>query len=891
VVRPRELDDDLNEEIAAHLAEAADEYRRQGLSPKEARLAALSSFGSVTQIQEAYWDVRSFRWLDDALRDLQYAVRTLRRAPHFTLAVVLTLGLGMGANTAIFSLIDSLLLRALPVVEPHRLVRVASRDAIDQGFPFASMSYPLWDQFRQRAQLFDGAVAWSPARFNIAQGGETQPVDGLYANGTFFDTLGVPLFLGRGFTPTDDASGGGPDGPVAVISYSFWRRRFGRADNTIGAQLVVERIPFTIIGIAPPDFFGVEVGRTFDVALPISTEPLVRGEGSVLDTPLGFLQVMLRLKLQQSLDAATAVLRTVQPQMLQAALPANIPPRVRQAMLKNPFVLVPASAGMSRLRQRYQRPLLTLLGIAALILLIACANIVNLLLARAVSRRHELQVRLALGAPRWRLAQQLLVESLVLASMGTVVGLALAHWGSRALVAEMSTTATRVFLALSLDWRLLGFTTAVTILTAVLFGTVPAVIATRDAPVGVLKEHGRAASGEARGGLSSVIVVQVGLSLVLVVAAGLFLRTFERLATRPLGFDPDRVLVVNVNTTHANIRFGVRSAFYYQLVEALASLPGVAQAAGSEFTPLTGSFDGMRVDVPGAPSMSEPEHGVRANAVTPGWFAAYGTPIRAGRDVNDRDSALAPPVLMINETFARAFFPDRNPIGQVIIDVGDPRRWVRKTVVAVVGDAAYVSLRERVQPTVYAPLAQWEVPTGLDTSISIRALAGSPALLTHSVAEALTTVDRNLTFTFRPLADQVDASLTQERMIAMLSGFFGALALLLAALGLYGVTSYAVTKRRAEIGIRIALGAQPGNVVRLMLSRILFLVLLGVLVGGAVSLWASRFIATLLYGIEARDPATLLSAAVVLMAVAGLAGWLPTWRAARIDPAEVLREI
>jgi ABC-type antimicrobial peptide transport system permease subunit len=288
--------------------------------------------------------------------------------------------------------------------------------------------------------------------------------------------------------------------------------------------------------------------------------------------------------------------------------------------------------------------------------------------------------------------------------------------------------------------------------------------------------------------------------------------------------------------------------------------------------------------------MSEPEHGVRANAITPGWFAAYGTPIRAGRDVNDRDSTTSPPVVMINEAFARSFFPDRNPIGQVIVDVGDPRRAVRKTVVGIVGDAAYVSPRERVQPTVYAPLAQWEVPTGLDTSISIRASAGSPALLTHSVAEALAGVDGNLAFTFRPLVDQINASLTQERMIAMLSGFFGALALLLAALGLYGVTSYAVTQRRTEIGIRIALGAQPENVVRLMLSRIVFLVLLGVLVGGAVSLWASRFIATLLYGVEARDPATLFSAAVVLMTVAVVAGCLPTWRAAQIDPAEVLRE-
>jgi predicted permease len=826
------------------------------------------------------------------MHDLRVAVRALLATPIVTTVAVLSLALGIGANTAIFSLVNSMLLRTLPVAEPQRLVTISSDTAISLGFKAGlGWNYAMWDQLRQRAQTFGGALAWSAQGFDLAQGGETQPINGLVTSGEFFTTLGVPPLLGRTFTAADDVRGGGPDGPVAVISYGLWQRRFGGAENVIGTPLVIERVPFTIVGVTPPQFFGVEVGRAFDVAFPLGAEPLIRGKRAAIDAPGNLiLIIMLRLKPGQSIDAATATLRAMQPQILGSD---RLPDLVKQ-----PFTLVPAAAGtsgtepgVSGLRQRYEPGLLTIFVVVALVLLVACANIANLQLARATARRHELSVRLALGASCWRLARQLLVESLVLAGIGASVGLVFAAWSSRVLVAQLSTSDYAVSMDLSLDWRVLVFTATVTVATGVLFGTVPALRAGHIAPMEALTDSGRGTSGHSRGSLaSSPVVAQVALSLVLVVAAGLFVRTFERLASVPLGFDSDRLLVVNVDTKRAHVDPAGRLAFYDRLVGAVAAVPGVSHAAGSMSTPASGGR--MTVEVSGAPTMSERR--VLTNAITPGWFAAYGTTVRAGRDIDRRDTANGPPVAVVNEAFARRFFPGGNAIGETV---------VARTIVGVVGDQLIQggynpngvarSRRDSAPPTIYMPLAQSAgsgPPDRTNVSISVRSAAGSPAALERSVAMALTAVDRDLAFTFRPLADQVNASLAQERLVAMLSGFFGVLALLLAGLGLYGVTSYAVSRRRREIGIRLAIGAAPAGIVRLVLSRVALLVGTGIVAGAGVSLWASRFIAPLLYGLEPRDPVTLAGAAGMLAAVGMLTGWLPARRASRIDPAQVLRE-
>ena len=822
------------------------------------------------------------------MQDLRDAFRALKATPVVTIVAILSLALGIGANTAIFSILDSLLLRSLPVKEPQQLVMLGDGES---GRP-TSWTNPIWDQVRNHERLFDGAFAWSGSRFNLAPGGQTELVDGMWASGRLFDVLGVPAILGRTFTEADDRRGGGPDGPVAVISYSFWQRRFGGAADTIGRSLTVERVPFTIVGVTPPSFFGVDVGRTFDVAIPIGTEPLIRGKESSLDRRSNWwLNAMVRLKDGQTVESAASALRGVSPQIREATIPQDWRPQDKDGYLRGGFRLLPAANGGSGLRQRYRQALTTIMVVVALVLLIACANIANLLLARATARRHELSVRVALGASRVRIARQLLTESLLLSGAGAVLGLLFARWGSRLLVRQLSTTTNTVFLDLSLDWRVLGFTAFVAIATAVLFGTAPALRATRVQPNDALKAQGRSVIGDGQLGLGNTLVVmQVALSLILVVAAGLFVRTFSSLAHLNLGFERQGVLVASVNAQRAQLEPDQRPELFRRVLEAAVSAPGVSSAALSAVTPVSGSTWNNRIELPEGPPLPEKERVTFINLLSGDWFKTYGTPILAGRDFTNTDGKEAAPVAIVNEAFAKKFTYGRNPVGVRVRQPGfGTRPAIDRQIVGYVKDAVYRSLREPVPPTMYIPYAQQPEPPSF-MSVSVRASGGSPALLTKGLAAALTGVHGDLAITFRPLADNIDAALTQERMVAMLSGFFGGLALLLAGLGLYGITSYAVSRRRTEIGIRMALGAAPGGVIRLVLRRVAIMVLLGVIVGSAVSVWAAKFVATLLFGLQPHDPVTLVAAVAALTAIGALAGWLPARRASRIDPATVLRE-
>jgi predicted permease len=827
------------------------------------------------------------------MQDLRLAFRALRATPVVSIVAILSLALGIGANTAIFSLVDSLILRALPVKQPGQLALITD----DPAHGINSWTNPIWEAVRQRRDAFDDAFAWSTQRFNLSQGGETQFVDGIWASGRMFQTLGVPAMLGRTITEADDQRGGGKDGPVAVISYSFWQRRFGGDAGVIGKTLTMERIPFTVIGVTPPDFFGPDVGRLFDVAIPIGVEPLIRGakESSLDQRSWWWLTVMVRLKAGMSVDEGTAVIRGLQPQIRTETRPTDWTPKDAEGFLKEAFTLVPAGTGNSQLRRRYQQPLVTIMVVVALVLLIACANIANLLLARATARRHEWSVRLALGASRWRLGRLLLTESLLLSAVGAALGMLIARWGSQLLVRQLSTQTNTVFLDLALDWRVLAFTSAVTVLTALLFGTVPAFRAAAVAPMEAIKEHGRGGSSDARISMASgLVVAQVALSVVLVVAAGLFMRTFGSLANVHLGFDRDRVLLVGVNAQRTEIPAAERLATYDRIRQSVAAVPGVSAAAVSFVTPVSGNTWNNRIEVSGSVELAERQRQSNFNAITPGWLATFGTPLVAGRDILDTDTKNAPAVILVNQTFAKKFLNGASPLGHTVhIGAGGSRPQPPREIVGVVADAVYRALREPIPATMYVPLAQFDDsrnPAPPSMSVSVRATAGSPALLARSVSAAIAGVNPDLALTFRPLADQVNASLTQERVVAMLSGFFGALALLLAGLGLYGVTSYAVNRRRTEIGIRMALGAAPAGVVRLVLSRVSLLVGLGVVVGAGLSLWASQFVSTLLYGLEPRDPATLVASSATLALVGALAGWLPAHRASRIDPAEVLRD-
>jgi len=831
-------------------------------------------------------------FMSSFLVDLRDAWRGLRAAPVVTAIAVVSLALGIGANTALFSILNGLLLKPLPVADPQRLVFVDRASASGQASGDQSWTNPIWEQIRaSRRDVFQDAFAWCGTRFNLADRGETDFVTGAWTSGDMFEVLGVRAVLGRTISEADDTRNGGPDGAVAVISYRFWQHRFGGAADIVGRQLHVNRLPVTIIGVAPPDFFGADVGRMADVILPIGDEPLMRGKESFLDgRSVWWLDIVGRLKPGQTISEAQAALRARQPQIREATIPQAWSEKDKAEYLTEPFMLVSAATGESDLRARFAQPLQTVMVLVGAVLLIACANIANLLLARATTRRRELSLRLALGASRLRLARQLLAESFILAGAGAALGLLVARWGSALLVGQFSTTRQIVSLDLSLDWRVLGFTTAVTVGMALLFGLVPALGATRVSPHESLKTEARTVAGDRGFGVRNMLVVgQVAISLGLVVGAALFIRTLTSLTGASLGFDPGPLLVADINAPIDRVKPDDRLVLFERLRDEVAALPGVAHAGLSALVPVGNmQWNTLIEPLPGQPVLPERDRAPWVNAVSPGWFSTYGMRLMAGRDFDATDRLGTPRVAIVNELFARKFLAPGPPVGQIVRTGLEGPTVYEYQVVGVVNDAVYRSARRGVEATMYAPIAQLERHEA-EVELSVTAASGRPADLIRGVADAVNRVSGDVSLTFSPIAEQLRASVRQERLVATLSGFFGALALLLAGLGLYGVTSYSVGRRRREMGVRLALGARPSGVVRLVLRRVVWLVISGVVLGMVLSVWASRFVATLLFGLEPRDPATFFGAAALLVAVGVLAGWLPARRASRVDPTVALR--
>jgi len=827
------------------------------------------------------------------INDLRFGLRMLLKSPAFTAVAVLSLALGIGANTAIFQLLNAVRLKNLPVQNAEQLAQVQMRlSDVDLTRGSKSSRYPivtnpLWEQIRSQQQGFSGIAAWGNANFNLAQGGEVRPARGLWVSGDFFNVLGVQPQLGRLLTQADDQRGCSAAG--LVISYPFWQREFGGAQDVVGRKLTLSDRQFEILGVTRSDFFGLEVGKSFDVALPICADAIVNGKNNRLDSGVNWwLMITGRLKPGWTREQASAQLTSISSSLFQQTLPANYPTVSVNDYLNSKLEVVDGAAGYSSLRDEYERPLWLLLAIAGLVLLITCANLANLLLARASTREREIAVRQAVGASRVRIMRQLLMETLLLAFIGTVLGAVLAQALSKYLVASIGTSRDIVFLNVTPDFRVIAFAAGVATLTCIFFGLTPAIRATRVNPGMAMKVAGRGlTAGRERFSLRrALVVVQVALSLVLVASALLFSRSLNKLLTLDAGFNQENLLVARVGFNRLKVVPERRIAFRQDLLDKIKAVPGVEDATEMDTLPLTGGGRGNNVWLEG--KTIEDKVGCSFNRVGVDYFKTLQVPIVSGRSFGNGEALNAPKAVIINATLARILH-EPNPIGRrLVVEATPTEPETAYEIVGVARDAKFEDLRE--EPIHMCYLASQQDPEpGSGRQFLIRS-GIPPAELTASVNRSLMEVNPGLDVNFLGFRSMVQESLLRERLMATLSGLFGALALLLASIGLYGLLSYGVASRTNEIGIRMALGAGTRNVLSLILREAFLLVLVGVAVGVPIVLFVARFASTLLFELSPTDPLTLAAASLVLLVVALLAGYLPARRATKVDPLVALRD-
>ncbi len=890
-VHPGRAEQDLTREIESHLELLQDDFRRRGMSVEEARLAAARAYGGIEQAKELHRDERSWLWLEQVRQDIRFSVRKLWSNSGFSLTIVLTLALGTGANTAIFSLIDALMLKSLPVSHPEELVQVdmAGRGIWGREQPF--VSNPVWEQLRGRQDIFSGLFGYAIARFDLSARGEARYVQGNYVSGQFFETLGLRPIVGRIITTADDRRG---CAGTAVLSYGFWQSEYGGRAEVVGTTISLDNHPFQILGVIGGAFAGVDVGRKSDIYVPLCAERFIGGDNGLLDGRRGgWLRVIGRPAQGLSINQVQARLKTLAGPIMQATIPLNIKPSQQEMYLKHTFHVEMAENGLSSIRSKYRQALMVLMVIVGAVLLIACSNIANLLLARGAARQREIAIRMALGSGRGRLIRQFLIESLLLAATGAALGIVVARWGASLLVRLLASNVYRenqVFLDLSIDSRVLAFTIGMGVLTGLLFGLVPAWRATRIDPQSAMKAN---EAGMMQGGkfaLGKVLAaVQVALSLVLVTGAGLLLATFIRLETLDPGFERAQVLLIDVDLGERTTSPAWRYVVYRQVLDRLRSLADVRSASDSANTPLGGAVDAAYVQIDAASARQEREL-VFFNQVSDRYFATLGTHLLAGRDFDAHNTPNSPKVAIVNESFAQKYFGGKNPIGQHYRAEQGNKLGDSVEIIGLVRDTKYLDLREDFHPTIYVVATQNAKPGKLVT-FELRAADGhGTAALIQEAKHAVGDVDPDASLQFRTLAAQVDESLARERLLAALSGFFGGLALLLAMVGLYGVMSYNMARRRNEIGIRMALGAQQSRVIRTILGEVAILIGIGLAIGLVATMTATHLVASLLYGIKANDPRMLSLAAAILALVAALAGFLPAYKASRLDPMEALRE-
>ncbi len=903
--RRKQRDSELNEEIQAHLTLAEREEMESGQPRNEARFAVRRELGNETIVRETTRDMWGWRWLENLFQDVRYGLRMLHKNPGFTAVAVLTLALGIGANTAIFSLVDTVMLKMLPVQKPEELLVLAIRSPKSTSEPDPEFTNPIWEQIRDQQDVFSGVFAWSQVRFDLAQGGESHFVIGLEVSGDYFNTLSVHPVAGRLSVNSDDKRGCSGS---AVLGYGFWQDHYGGAQSAIGSMLTLSGHPFQVIGVAPPGFFGVDVGKKFDVAIPICAEAIIQGRNSALDVRSSWwLNIVGRPKSGVSPEQISTRLQVISPQVFAATVPDDWKSDLKKSFLGRIIVASPAGKGISAVRSAYDQPLRMLMVVVGLVLLIACANIASLMLARAASRQKEVSIRLAIGASRSRLIRQLLTECVLLSCTGAALGVLFARWGCAILVRLISSPRNPVFLQFSVDTRVLGFTAVIAVLTGIMFGILPALRSTRVSLSSTMKGGQQDdAPGRAHFRLGRWIVAgQVALSLVLVIVAGLFLRSFNKLLTLDIGFDRSNVMTVAADVHNANLSPQQRDALWREALQRLRNLPGVTAASESVITPISGvGWNGFFQRQTGTSPVGRNAL-ANINAVSPEYFQTLRSPVLAGRAFDATDNSSSARVGVINETMARRFFGDTNPLGQYVYTnqiSGTPGPLIQ--IIGVVVDAKYRTLRETTPATIYFPISQLLIDPRAaageqpgtaaqrmteQPSFEIRT-SKSPGAIIKPAAEVITSLNRSISLSFRTLEEQVNDSLRQDQLLASLSSFFGGLALMLAVIGLYGVLAYMVTQRRKEIGIRMALGAASGSILRLILRDVAVLLAVGVAVGLGLSLWATRLVQAMLFELSARDLMTIVFSVALMTIVALVAGYLPARRAARMDPNAILRD-
>jgi predicted permease len=891
------LEQELDDELRFHVEREAEKYERQGMSHEAALRRARLDFGGVEQMKEASRDMRGIDRLESIVRDLRFSVRSLKSRPAFTLTVIATLALGIGANTAIFTLVDALLLRPLPVSHPEQLVIVSNPAEVNNnnvGDPVTDyVSFLLYKDVRARNTAFTDMYANGlSGSLDVKIGGGTdatveQP-HARFVTGNFFAVLGVPAYAGRTFTAAEDETQG--QDPVAVLTYEYWQRRFSGSFAAIGSIMRVNDVAVTIIGVTPPGFQGDIVGEPLDFWLPMMMAPVIQpGMGVLNDRAWSWMVMMGRLKPGVTIEQARAQLPAVEANAVREHVSGRLLSEFETNLKDTPIQVVSGARGFSERRAEYGKALWVLMAAVGLVILVVCANVSSLMLARTVARGREMTVRMTLGAGRGRLIQQMLIEGTLLAIVSSVLGLLAATWGSRLLLTNVSGSNTTRSIAIdtALDARVLAFTAALTLACVLLFGLLPALRATRVDLATSLRSQGRNLMGAARVGRvpfgRALVVAQIALSMLLLIGGGLLVRSMQQLLHSDIGVDRDHVIAVRVRTARSPYVGARLAQFRRDLADHVGRIPGVDAVAFADHGLFSGGASGYHVKVPGFVAQADSEGRVSLDRVGPNFFHAIGARLVRGRDIDRQDLETRPPATVINETMAKRYFGARDPLGvTVTVDT------VPYTIVGVVRDFQSRDVRGEPRREMYLAFHDPNEGETGQAKLSVH-VRGDPSRFVRPIRGAIEDVDRTLPIVVDPVNDLVRGTVSEDVLLVQVTTFFCVVTLVLAALGLYGVTAYSTSQRTSEFGLREALGAEPGDVTRMVLGEAVRVAIVGIVIGVPAGLAATGMIRAQLFGVGTIDVPSLGIAIVVLVATAVVASYLPARRAAKVGPLEALR--